>query len=182
MSNFKPTGIPELDKVLSNDDGLTIEPMDIDKSIFDNILLPLLTNEVNLPNDEAFNHVKTIWINYHSNKADARAIGYKKGNGVEYRVLKGNAVFTPFRIVDKGEVVDITPPLVEPQMIEGSSHILEEYSNELKHNPDVAKAKLVNTISKYTLSTNNKWIEFINRYNNGKSINDDSNDDLLIIG
>lgn len=181
MSTFKSTGIPELDKVLENPNDLEIEPVDIDKSVFDNILLPLLTNEVNLPENEAFNHVKTIWINYHNSTSGNRAIGYKIGDKIEYRSLKGNAVFTPLRIIEGGETIAITPPLIEPHIIPGSSQILEEYSNELKHNPDVAKVRLMNTLARYTLSSNNKWVKFVKTYTDGKELHDGMNDDLIVL-
>lgn len=176
------TGIPELDNILNDNTGLAIEPMPIDKNIFDSALLPLLRNEVNLSGDETFTHIRNIWVNYYTNYSKNRAIVYKENSGLAPKSMGGNAVFTPMEIKDKdGTIVAVTPPLIEPTMIVGINAVLEEYSNEMKHNPNVAKVKLINTIKQYTLDSNEEWINFLKTY--GSTIETDGeidNDDLII--
>lgn len=181
VKDIPSTGIAELDNILSNVDGLAIEPMPIDKKIFDSILLPLLRNELNISTDDSFAHIRNIWINYY-NHDNYRTVLFKENSGLVPKSMSGNAVFTPMVIKDdKGKVVATTPPLLEPSLIVGMNNILEEYGNEMKHNPMVAKTKLVNTIKQYTISTSQPWIDFLDSYSHKVTdINDDDNDDLII--
>lgn len=179
------TGIADLDNIL-NDDGLSIDPMPIDKNIFDSSILPLLKNELSISTEESYDHIRNIWINYYTKYSNHRAVIYKENSGLVPKSMGGNALFIPMEIKDSnGITVAITPPLLEPTMIVGMNNILEEYSNEMKHNPNIAKVKLLNTIKQYTLSSNKAWIEFLSAY--GSTVNtmitdDDGNDDLIIRG
>ncbi len=178
------TGIPELDAIVNDKEALSVEPIEIKKVIFDSVFLPLLVNEVKLPSDEAFNHIKTIWINYCGNVLNKRSIGYRKdGNRVEYKEMKGNAIFTPLKIVDEnGQLITVTPSLLEPQILVGSNVILEAFSDELKHNPDLAKVKLINSIKKYTISTNENWVTFLKNYGVSTEKIDEDYEDLIVVG
>lgn len=177
------TGIPELDNILNDTEGLSIDPMPIDKKIFDGVILPLLKNELNISNDDSFTHLRNIWTNYYTNYSNNRAVIYKEGSGVPPKSMGGNAVFTPMAIKDiSGNIVAITPPLLEPTLVVGLNAILEEYTNEMKHNPDVARVKLINTIRGYSISENKAWITFLSTYGNDGTtlVEDDDNDDLII--
>ncbi len=180
--NIPSTGIAELDNILKDTDGLSIEPMPIDKKMFDSVLLPLLKNELDISNDESFNHIRNIWINYYNHYSNYRSIVFKENSGINPKSMSGNAVFTPMVIKDEsGKIIATTPPLIEPTLVVGMNEILEEYSNEMKHNPNVAKVRLVNTIKQYTISTSQTWIDFLNNYgDNTVSSIDDDNDDLII--
>ncbi len=181
--NIPNTGIAELDNILADKDGLSIEPMPIDKGMFDNVLLPLLRNELSITTDESFTHIRNIWINYYNHYSTNRMVVFKENSGLSPKSMSGNAVFTPMIIKDsKGETIATTPPLLEPSLIVGMNNILEEYGNEMKHNPMVAKTKLVNTIKQYTISTSQAWIDFLNSYSLIVADNNiaDDNDDLII--
>ncbi len=181
-NNIPSTGIAELDNILKDKEGLSIEPMPIDKKIFDSVLLPLLNNELEISDDESFNHLRNIWINYYNQYSNNRSIVFKDNSGINQKSMSGNAVFTPMVIKDSdGKIVATTPPLLEPTLVVGMNEILEEYSNEMKHNPNVAKVRLVNTIQQYTISTSQPWIDFLNSYGDKTTdAIDDDNDDLII--
>lgn len=180
--NKYATGIAELDNILNDENGLNIEPMTIDKNTFDNVLLPLLRNELNISREESFTHIRNIWVNYYTHYNTGRVLITKQNDGVAVKSMSGNAVFTPMAIKDeKGNIVATTPALIEPTMIIGMNNILEEYSNEMKHNPNVAKVRLVKTMQQYTISTSQLWIDFLSTYGNDASTAiDDGNDDLII--
>lgn len=182
VKSIQSTGIAELDNILADTDGLSIEPMPIDKSMFDSVLLPLLRNELNITTDESFIHIRNIWINYYNHYSTNRMVVFKENSGLVPKSMSGNAVFTPMVIKDtNGEIVATTPPLLEPSLIVGMNNILEEYGNEMKHNPMVAKTKLVNTIKQYTISTSQPWVDFLKSYSHKVSdITMDDNDDLII--
>jgi hypothetical protein len=181
---MESTGLADLDNILADKDGLTQEPMVIEKKIFDVVLLPLLRNELSITSDESFNHIRNIWINYYKQYSSNRVVMNRKNSTeVELKSMGGNAVFIPMAIKDENDVViATTPPLIEPVMIVGMNEILEEYSNEMKHNPNVAKAKLINTIRQYTIATNKPWVDFINSYGADgiTDIEEEDNDDLII--
>ena len=106
---------------------------------------------------------------------------FKDNNGLVPKSMSGNAVFTP--MVNKnenGDIVATTPPLLELSLVVGMNNILEEYGNEMKHNPMVAKARLVNTIKQYTINTNQVWIDFLNTYGLTSTSIESDNDDLII--
>lgn len=177
------TGIAELDAILNDKEGLAIEPMPIDKKIFDNILLPLLKNELSITTEESFDNLRNIWINYYKQYHTNRAVVFKASTGDVAKSMGGNAVFTPMVIKDdRGVDVAVTPPLIEPTMIVGMNAILEEYSNEMRHNPNAAKVKLLNTIKTFTINTNQAWVDFLNSYgiDGINPIDEDDNDDLII--
>lgn len=158
------TGLPDVDKLLASDDAI-VEPMIIDQVQFDNVLLPLLTNSVDLPADEVFTHLRTMWTNYYRDQHRAGTMIEDANGKLVSKPVSGNAVFTPMKIVDsEGNTVAITPPLIEPMIVAGSGNVLLEYINEMRHNPNVASTKLVNSMSKYKLPTSNKWGEFIQSY------------------
>lgn len=162
--SIEKTGIPELDRLMESGDALDIEPMVIDKSQFDNVILPLLLNSVNLPIDDVFDHLKNIWVNYYKSSTSSRELVYKDKPNNPMNI-HGNGIFTPMKIVDvKGEAIAITPALVEPSMIVGINNVLEEYSLESKSNPDIAKIKLVNSVKAYKLGGNTKWVKFLETY------------------
>lgn len=179
--NIPSTGIPELDNILADRDGLSIEPMPIDKKIFDAILLPLLRNELNITTDESFTHLRNIWVNYYNQYTSKRTMMFKDNSGLVPKSMSGNAVFTPMVIKNEnGDIVATTPPLLEPSLVVGMNNILEEYGNEMKHNPMVAKSRLVNTIKQYTINTNQVWIDFLNTYGLTSTSIESDNDDLII--
>lgn len=162
--SIQKTGIPELDRLMEHGDLLAEDPMVIDKAQFDNIILPLLTNSVNLPADEVFGHLKNIWINYYKASAANRTLTYK--DKPEKPIgLHGNGVFACMKIVDTdGNQVGLTPPLIEPSLVVGVNNVTEEYALEVKSNPDLAKVKLINSIKAYKIGNNNKWVAFLDTY------------------
>lgn len=180
------TGLPELDNIL-NSKGLNPVPMIIDKEVFDNTIIPLLTDgSLELTDDERYNHLHNIWVNYYKdtfNKVKPSLNFSRDNNSL---IAPMNAVYTPMAVVDlEGNIIATTPSLLQSAMLPGITEVFASYELEQKNSPMEANAKLINTFRALKLGDSNEWELFLNSYlgdrdSNGESyISQDDNQGLL---
>jgi len=144
------TGIADLDDIIADTVLVKADDMIIDKSIFDGIIIPLITEGVELPPDERFNHLVNIWRNYGDT-----------GDNV------GSSLFKGFAIVDTdGITVATTPPLLKHRAIENANKLLDSYLLLAQSNTRSADNLLSNNSQSFGRSVEStEWRNFFKKYN-----------------
>lgn len=178
MSDVKFTGLADLDNLLSTPIGN--EPMPIDKNMFDAIILPLLMDDLKsekpLTVDERFEHLKNIWINYYREHAkknnlaiDANAVPTRDPR-TPVKAITSNGVFHPMVIIDiEGNVVDTTPPLLEPFIVENTTEAALQYNANPMSSSGLLLDVITNGNKSFINDNKNSWSAFLDRYY-GKSV------------
>lgn len=162
----KLTGLSDVDQLLKNGDIENTASMPIDKSMFDSVILPLLTGvDTTIDNvDERFEHLKNIWNNYYKDYSGRKTKEKLSGNkpGV---VVNGNGVFYSMTILDiDGTVVATTPPLLEPFTLENGTLAAIAHKKAVE-----TKLLTANNIDMLTeeckaSATKSKWTIFLDSY------------------
>lgn len=151
--------------------------MIIDKVVFDNTILPLLVGKgLGLTIDERWENIKNIWINYYNNtevKKDVipNVITRTTPSGartVEKSILPQGGLYATMSIVDiNGKVIATTPPLMNSEIINGSTDIFLEYKNTSNVNKMLAGRELsknMNSKVEKLKTTSNAWGDFLDYY------------------
>ena len=181
------TGLSDVDEILKNDT-ITNEPMPIDKELFDAVILPLIVGDTTIESkDERFEHLKNIWINYYRDYAikenitiDPDSIARLRSKPTNVKAVKGNGVFHPMKIIDiNGVVVDTTPPLLQPFLLDNASINALDYRATNNVSPGMGDNALLNIINNEKISIeDDTWDAFIKRYylneNNNDPVEEDS--------
>ena len=191
MNNVKLTGLADLDSILSTPIGN--EPMPIDKEIFDAVILPLLTDDIAsekpLSRDERFEHLKNIWINYYKEHAkknnitiDPSAVPTRDPR-TPVKAITSNGVFHPMVIIDiEGNVVDTTPPLLEPFIVENLTEAALQYNT----NPSNSNGLLVDVVENgnklYVNDGKNSWSLFLERYYGKVTVKEEDSESPYSLG